>query len=167
MRPTTLFHETQAISQRRTRIILALPPAALVFVSVRQIALHHPWGNPPMSNGGLLFLTILLVLVYIRLNTVKLATDVDRDKLTVGLQGLWRRRRVPLAAIRSAVATTYDPIAEYGGAGIRSGPRGLGYIAKGTRGVQVELTNGDKLLISSQRAEELASAIMTVKDSRD
>ena len=154
------FHETQALRQWHTKFFLALPPAALVFMSVRQIAFHHPWGQPPMSNGDLLFLAGLLLLVYARLITVKLVTDVTGCELRVGLKGLWKRRRVPLEHIRAAKAIAYDPISEYGGYGIRSGPRGAAYIARGNRAVQLELQDGHKMLVGSQRPEELARAIL-------
>jgi hypothetical protein len=79
--------------------------------------------------------------------------------LSVGLQGLWRKRRIPLGDIRSAVEVQYDPAAEYGGYGIRAGQMGLAYIATGNRGVRVELNDGRKVLIGSQRAGELARSI--------
>jgi hypothetical protein len=153
-----VFHEVQKLRQWHIRIVLALPPAALVFLTIRQVVFHHPWGAHPISNGGLIFLTILLVAVYFRLITVRLVTDVGSGEMAIGLRGLWRRRRIPLSAIRSAKPVEYNP-GDYGGYGIRSGPGGLAYIADGNRGVQVELRDGRKLLIGSQRAEELARAI--------
>lgn len=156
------FHEIQKLRQWHIRIVLAVPPAALIFMSIRQIVFHHPWGHPPMTNGGLLFLTILLVLVYVRLITVRLATDMNSHELAVGLRGLWRRRRIPLSRIRSATAVTYDPVAEFGGYGIRSSGRGAAYIASGNRAVEIELQDGRKVLIGSQRADELEGKIRAV-----
>jgi hypothetical protein len=153
-----VFHEVQKLRQWHIRIVLALPPAALLFMTVRQVIFHHPWGAHPISNGGLIFLTILLVAVYLRLITVRMVTDVGSGEIAVGLRGLWRRRRIPLSAIRSAKPVAYNPL-DYGGYGIRSGPGGLAYIADGNRGVQVELNDGRKLLIGSQCPEELAQAI--------
>ena len=120
-----VFHEVQALRQWHTRLVLAMPPAAILFIAVRQLVFHRPWGSPPMSNGGLIFLTVLLVAVYFRLITVRLVTDIRSGELSVGLQGLWRKRRVPLAGIRSATEVEYDPAGEYGGYGIRSGANGL------------------------------------------
>jgi len=157
------FHETQGLRTWHVRIVLALPPGALVFMSVRQMVFHRPWGHPPMSNGDLLFLTVLLLAVYVRLITVRLVTDVRSGALTVGLRGLWRRRRIPLGEIRTAAAVEYDPVGEYGGYGIRSGPRGAAYIASGRRAVQLELRDGQKLLVGSQRPEELAATILQRK----
>lgn len=160
-----VFHEVQALRQRHARLVLAMPPAAMLFIAVRQLVFHRPWGSPPMSNGGLIFLTVLLVAVYFRLITVRLVTDIRSGELSVGLQGLWRKRRVPLAGIRSATKVEYDPAAEYGGYGIRSGAKGLAYIASGNRGVQVELNDGQKLLIGSQRPGELARCIIEARNS--
>jgi hypothetical protein len=153
-----VFHEVQRLRQWHIRIVLALPPTALLFITIRQVVFHHRWGAHPISNGGLIFLTILLTAVYLRLITVRLVTDVNSGELAVGLRGLWRRRHVPLSAIRAAEAVEYNPL-DYGGYGIRSGPGGLAYIADGNRGVQLELNDGRKLLIGSQRPSELARAL--------
>lgn len=160
-----LFHEVQPLRQWHTRIVLAIPPAALLFIAVRQIAFHRPWAHPPLSNGDLIFLSILLVAVYIRLVTVRLVTELRAAELFVGLRGLWRVRRVPLTTIHSASAVRYDPVSDYGGYGIRSGTHGLGYLAYGNRGVELELIDGSHLLVGSQRPEELAAKILQSKDA--
>jgi hypothetical protein len=54
---------------------------------------------------------------------------------------------------------TYRPIRDYGGWGIRYGRGGKAYNVSGNRGVMLELSDGQKLLIGSQRPEELANAI--------
>ena len=54
---------------------------------------------------------------------------------------------------------TYRPIREYGGYGIRYSSKGKAYNVSGDRGVQIELLNGERLLIGSQRADELWRAI--------
>ena len=159
-----LFHEAQSLRQWHGRLLLALPPTAMLFIAVRQMAFHRPWGNPPMSNGNVIFLSVLLVAVYIRLITVRLVTDVKPAEVAVGLRGLWRIKHVPIRSIRNAKAVQYA-ISEYGGYGIRSGPRGPAYIAQGNRGVELELTDGGKMLIGSQRAEELAARIMQARQA--
>ncbi len=55
---------------------------------------------------------------------------------------------------------TYRPIADYGFWGIRAGRDGeRALIARGNRGVRLELTDGTRLLIGSQRPEALAAAL--------
>lgn len=72
----------------------------------------------------------------------------------------FRERRIPLEEIDSAVARTYRPIREYGGWGIRyAGLRSRAYNVMGNEGVQLKLKSGHKVLIGSQRAQELEQAI--------
>ena len=70
------------------------------------------------------------------------------------------RRIVPIGTVRGIEVVTYRPIADYGFWGIRSGRDGeRALIARGNRGVRLELTDGTRLLIGSQRPEALATAL--------
>jgi len=158
-----LFREKQPFRLGYSRIALAVPPAALVFITCRQLIWHRPWGSPPVTNGSLLFLTILILLVYVRLMTVRLVTELRPEQLSVAMKGFWRRTRVAIRDIRAAAAVEYDPVAEYRGYGVRSGPRGEAYIASGSKAVQLELRDGRKLLVGSQRPQELARRIVDAR----
>ena len=155
-----LFREKQPFRLGYARIALAMPPGVLVVISCRQIFFHYPWGNPPVTNGNLLFLTILTLVVYLRLITIRLVTELRPEQLSVAMKGFWRRTRIPVADIRTAAAVEYDPVGEYRGYGIRSGPRGQAYIASGNQAVQLELTDGRKLLVGSQQSKELTRKIV-------
>jgi hypothetical protein len=154
-----LFGEKQSFRLGYAKIALAMPPAVLAIITCRQIIWNHPWGNPPVTNGDLIFLTGLTLLVYVRLITVSLVTELRPEQLSIAMKGLWRRTCVPLSDIRTAIAVQYDPLREYRGYGIRSGPRGQAYIASGDQAVQLELLNGHKLLVGSQQPKELARKI--------
>ncbi len=158
-REPVLFTEIQALRNWHARIVLAFPPAALLFLTLRQVLWHRPWGKTPMSNGGLIFLTVLLLAVYFRLTTVKLVTVLEAGAIEVGLRGLWKRRRIPLAQVQGAEPVTYDAARDFGGYGIRTGRRGAAYIAHGNRAVEITTTAGRKILIGSQDAEGLARKI--------
>ena len=69
-------------------------------------------------------------------------------------------RVVAIHTIRSLEVVNYRPIADYGFWGIRAGRDGeRAFIARGTRGVLLELIDGTKVLIGSQRPEALASVL--------
>lgn len=158
-----LFAEKQTVRQRYTGVLLALPPAAMLFITCRQVIWHKPWFTPPTSNGGLIFLTLLLVAVYIRLMTVKLVTELHPREIAVELRGLWRHKRIPLTDIRSAEAVSYDPAREFGGYGVRTTRAGVAYIARGNRAVRLVLENGQRFWIGSQNAAELAGKILDLR----
>lgn len=159
VREQPLYSETQAFRHWHVRVALAVPPVALLIVTCRQIVWHKPWTSPPLSSGDLVFLTVLLAVVYVRLNTVRLLTELRPGELTVALRGLWKRRKIPLREIRSAAAMEYDPTADFGGYGIRTGRGGTAYIARGNRAVELALDSGGKFFIGSQNPEELARKI--------
>jgi hypothetical protein len=154
-----IFYEQQSFPQRRTRILLAIPPGAMLLLLAWQVILGHPWGTKPMSNAGVIGWTAFLWLVYFRLVTVRLVSHVDLKTLSVGMRGLWRARRIPLMEVASAKVVAYDAARDYGGYGVRTMRHGKAYIAGGNRGVRLELLKGGAVLIGSARPEELLAAI--------
>jgi len=153
------FHEVQRLPLRRAAIVVAIPPIGMLVLLVWQVVLGHPWGRRPMSNASVIGWTIFLWLVYLRLMTVRLVTDLREDKLTVAMRGLWRRRRISISEIAALEAASFDPEREYGGYGIRSSRQETAYLATGNRGVRVTLSNGARIVVGSQRAEELADVL--------
>jgi hypothetical protein len=56
-------------------------------------------------------------------------------------------------------AVEYRPIRDYGGWGLRGSDQHRCFNARGHRGVRLELVDGRRVLLGSQRPEELAAAI--------
>lgn len=99
-----------------------------------------------------LFMALLL--------STKMITEVRWDGLLVRAYPLNRLRRfIPYGEIASCEARTYSPIREYGGWGIKYGRGGRAYNISGDQGVQLVMKSGERLLIGSQKADELAAAI--------
>jgi hypothetical protein len=154
-----VFREIQRFALRRVALALASPPCFMLGLLIWQVMLGHTWGKHPMSNGDVIGWTIFVWLIYFRLITVRLVTEVRREELIIALRGLWRLRRVPIENIQSAEAITHDIARDYGGYGIRSTRSGKAYVAEGSRGVRVTLTTKEKLVVGSQRPDELVSAL--------
>ena len=53
----------------------------------------------------------------------------------------------------------FDPVSEYKGWGIKIGPEGRGYIVSGDTGLQISLRDHSKVLVSTQKPEEMASVL--------
>jgi hypothetical protein len=94
--------------------------------------------------------------------TMKLSVRLDDHGLHVRFFPLVKRD-IPLEEIARWETRTYRPLLEYGGWGIRCGWKGMAYNVSGNRGVQLEFSNGKRLLIGSKRPEELAAAISQAK----
>ena len=75
------------------------------------------------------------------------------------------RRTIPIAEVTHFEARTYSPLREYGGWGIRGMGSSRAYNVSGNRGVELTLMDGRKVMIGSQRADELARAIAAAQGS--
>jgi hypothetical protein len=133
--------------------LFALVEALTGLVLVR----GHGWSREIVL--GLVIGLVLLLFVMIFL--LHMTTEVTPTHVRVWFG--WAptyRRIVPIGTIRSIDVVTYRPIADYGFWGIRTGRDGeRALIARGNRGVRLELGDGTRLLIGSQRPEVLASAM--------
>lgn len=146
-----LFEETQPIAPALMRFLAS----ALVLLGCVLAMLQGSFA--PL--GALLFPFLVILLLA---KTLRLVTEVRGDALYVRLYP-FPFRRIVLAEIANATVRRYRPILEYGGWGIRWGVRGMAYNAYGDRGVQLVLTDGRRVLIGSQRSEELAAVIQQQK----
>lgn len=109
--------------------------------------------------GPLVLLAVLLLMYH-----SKLVTEVRGDGIYIRYVPFHRSYRCfPFSQIQSWEPRTYSPIREYGGWGIRWGRGGgvdnLAYNVSGNQGVQLVLKNGRRILIGSQKPQELAMAI--------
>lgn len=128
----------------------------------QQLVLGKPWGNNPMSDTGLMVMGPLIILLMVGLVwlfvALRLVTEVRDDGVYIHYRPL-TRTRIAFEDIASCQARTYRAVREYGGWGIKYGPSGKAYNVSGNRGVQLEFRNGSRLLIGSQKADQLAEAI--------
>ena len=122
--------------------------------------MDEPWGTNPAPDWviWLIFLFIGLAIPALLL-FAKLVVIVDDECVRIRwIPFAWRTLR--LMDIESAETRTYRPLREYGGWGVRlSLKNGMAWNASGNRGVQLVHGGGKRLLIGSQRPEELEAAI--------
>ena len=92
--------------------------------------------------------------------SARLVVDVTADEITASFHFLWPTRRIRVADVKRAHATTYNSLLDYGGYGVRWTPRGWAFNTGGDEGVLVETNDGKRVMIGSRRAQELEAAIV-------
>jgi hypothetical protein len=98
----------------------------------------------------------LIVVGLLRMTTEVTPTDV---RVWFGWVPTYRRI-IPIDSVQKIEVVSFRPLIDHGGWGIRSGRDGERVLsARGNRGVRLDLTDGTRLLIGSQRPESLALAI--------
>ncbi len=161
-----LFREVQYFRQPWVWLLVLGVSGVTLYAMVQQILLGKPFGNNPASDAVLIVIVVVFGFCFpLLFYLLNLKTEVRSD-------GLYYRffpfhlsvRRIPLGDLKSFEALTYRPLREYGGWGIRWGSRGKAYNVSGNRGVQLELVGGQRIMIGSRRAQELAEALALARD---
>ena len=131
---------------------------------IQQIVLKKPFGSNPAPDAVMIMIwAIFGVLFPFLFYSLRLITEVRYDGLYIRFFPLqFHKHKISLGEIKKYEIRTYSALKEYGGYGIRYGKNGKAYNVSGNRGVQLEFQDGKRLLIGSQRPEELVSALASV-----
>ncbi len=115
-----------------------------------------------MYSNPLLLMVIIAIcaapifLIYL----AKLDTQVRNEGLFIKFRPFHRRWvMLPFHDIVEANAITYKPLKDYGGWGIRYGPKGKAYNVSGNKGVLLKFEDGPSILIGSTNHQVLCSLI--------
>ena len=158
---TPIYREVQKFRQVWIWVVVLAIAGLQWYAAVEQLLLKRPFGDNPMPD---ILLAVYLVIFGIAMPTLfffsQLVTEVRDDGIYIRFFPFHKAfRRIAFTEVKQCKVRTYHPIREYGGWGIRVRCKGKAYNVSGNRGVQIELLNGNRLLIGSQRAEELLRAI--------
>lgn len=165
------YREVQRVRETWPWIVGISLAGLIWYAAIAQVLLHRPFGNSPLPDAPLVvFYLIIGIGLPALLLFSRLITEVRGDGIYIRYVPFHRSfRRIPFKDLKRCEVRTYRPLVEYGGWGIRFGLKGKAYNVSGNRGVQLELANGKRLLIGSQRPEELWQAIRAKsgKESKD
>lgn len=154
------YREVQRVTQLWIWIIVLVPTAIAWWAFVQQVLLSKPFGTNPGPDLAVVIIWVVFGLAFpLLILAVNLQTEVQGNTVRLRFFPLWSRT-IAVSDIQECQPRTYSPIGEYWGWGIRWTPgHGWCYTIKGNRGVQLTLAGGKRLLIGSNRPEELAEAI--------
>ena len=158
MSPTQIrFEEEQQFREPwHWMLVLGVP---VVIGSVLVPVLLHS-GEKNVLSVVLLSMAVVTCVLALLFYFMRLTVRVTEDELQIRFFP-FARRRVALAEIEECKPLTYRPLLDAGGWGMHYSFTGYGwaYNVYGRRGVAIGLKNGKRLLIGSQRADELAAAL--------
>ncbi len=151
-----VFTEKQRFNQKWMMAIIFLFLGINLWGFIQQIIFGEPFGNNPASDGVMILITLVAVIIMVFLLMLTLRTRVDRHGITYKFSIIHRKERfIKWDSINRAYVRKYKPIREYGGWGFRLGRSGTAYNTSGNMGLQLELADGKKLLLGTQKPEEL------------
>jgi len=171
---SVLFHEEQHLRTSKLMwvvipaIVLAI--AAMIYALVQQLAFDEPVGDDPLSNELMIVVLVPSILLMIALAWLlwasKLVTEVHDDGIYIQYVPYHRHLLTyKWSDLQDFQTREYRPIREFGGWGLRLSPfgGGMAYNVSGNQGLQLVLKSGKKILIGTQRRDELDAALKQIK----
>lgn len=150
------FNEEQRFTQWWLWLLLT-PIAIFPLVGIyQQLIKGEDFGSKPLSDIGLILLALFVFLIIGLLLKMKLTTTIDRTGIRINFFP-FIKKHVRWTEIKSAEVVNYGFV---GGWGIRMWTKyGTVYNIKGNKGLAIELNNGKKFLIGTQKENELKDLI--------
>lgn len=161
------FEEVQYLTQWWLYLIVIIAPSAMLFGIVSSFLEGEAQGDP--FGFAMLFFFFLVVtgLIVFLLLYFRLITQVRTNGIHIRyIPFHWTPKVFLWDEIESEETRTYRPILEYGGWGIRWGlfGKGMAYTVKGNRGLQLVMKDGKRILVGTQKPDELSKAIQNAKE---
>jgi len=162
------FKEEQRFNQWWLKLVLvgstiaALGP--MYYGTIMQFSTGKPWGNKPMSDSGLLimdfFTTIIMAGVIYLIYGTRLITNIKPDGIRIRFKPFLLKEKVfTPEIIEKYEVRKYNPIADYGGWGVKFGRKGKVYNVRGNMGLELWLKGNKKIMIGTQRPEAIKRAM--------
>jgi len=116
-----------------------------------------PWGNNPMSDGMLIGVIALLLIIVCLFAFSRLETKIDSDGIAVRFfPFVWQCKFYSWDVIETVRVTKYRPLADFGGWGVRCGISATkAYTVSGNTALVLQFKDGKKLFIGTRCGEEI------------
>jgi hypothetical protein len=163
-----VFTEKQHFNQLWLMLLMIVITGLALLGFVQQVLLDKPFGDNPAPDIVLIFVLLIPIAIFILIRSITLHTRVDAHGITWRFVPLHRKERhKSWKEIDTAEVIRYHPIRDYGGWGYRLGRAGKAYSVSGSYGLQLTFNKGSKLLIGTQKPDELKRVLQQIKASEE
>ena len=150
------FKEEQKFTQWWLWLILIIVGLIPVYGIYKQLIKGQVFGDNPMSDTGLVLFAIFVFGIIALIWFMRLNTEIDQKEIRITFIP-FTKKNVEWKNVKTAQIVNYGFV---GGWGIRHWTKyGTVFNTKGNKGLAIELKNGEKFLIGTQRESELTAII--------
>ena len=150
-----MFREVQRFTQWWFWLILLGIGGVALYGIYKQLILGEPFGDKPMSDPGLIAFSALMFGTIAFFLFVNLKTEIDDKEIRIAFIP-FTKKTLSWKDVKKAEIVTYGFV----GYGVRTSSKyGTVYNTKGNKGLAIELNNGRKFLVGSQKVDELKDII--------
>ncbi|NNE77136.1 MAG: DUF1705 domain-containing protein [Pricia sp.] len=153
---TSKFREAQQFTQWWLWLILLSVALIPIYGMYKQMVLGEQFGNNPMSDSGLILFACFVFGIICLFFYMRLITEIDQSGIQMNFVP-FVKKKVAWKEVLSAQIVNYGFV---GGWGIRLSTKyGTVYNIQGNKGLAIELQNGRKFLIGTQKETEMEEMV--------
>ncbi len=158
-----VFKEEQRFTQLWLIVLLAVSLIVPVVLIINEFSKE----NTRMTTNEFVLTLLGLLASVLIIFIFKLTTRIDEKGIYYQFFPFhWQLKLISWKDISKAYVRTYNPIGDYGGWGLKGkwfGSKGKAINISGDIGLQIELKNGKKLLIGTQKENDAKNVLETYK----
>lgn len=130
----------------------------LILVSGVGLAWFYKFKEPESAWEISLIIVHLVVVLFL---VMELDTRIDEAGIHYRFFPFqWKHKLIKWDELEKVYVRKYKPIYEYGGWGIRGLGRDMAFNVSGNMGLQLEMKDGDRFLIGTQKPKEMEEVIL-------
>lgn len=104
----------------------------------------------------------IIVSIFLFFYFVRLKSRIDKQGIYIKFIPFVWNKMIPWDQVDKAYGRTYT-LMDFGGWGYRFSSQGVAYNAKGKHGLQLILKNGDRIMIGTQKPQEIEEILFQIK----
>ena len=158
------FSEKQKFTQWWFWLILIGLGTIAVYGVIKQLFLGEQFGSKPMSNSGIIIFALCVFGFIYFIRYITLITKINEDGIKMRFVP-FVKKSIKWSELESVKIVNYGFV----GYGVRLGSKyGTVYNINGNKGLVIELKNGKKFMIGTQKEAELKNRLekMTVANTK-
>lgn len=156
-----LFEEVQSRTNRQT--ILVFRTISIIFLIALVVNLLLQKGTATIFTYFLIIILAILIVLNLILPS-NLTTQIRSDGIYVRFPPFQPAfAKFYWTDIAEVYLRNYDALSEYYGWGIKISAKGTGYIVAGDVGIQIIFKNGNKVLITTKKGDEVNEILKRIE----
>jgi len=154
-----IYREKQKFTPTWASLILTCLGLYLIYKTILQLFFDKPMGEHPMSDPGIVIFTTIMLVVFYLFGIFSLNLTVGEKKIEINFYPI-NKKVIPFEKIEKIELIDYKMFTS----GIRISLKyGTVYRVRGKFGVFIELKNGEKVLVGTQRQKEIKHVVKHIK----
>ena len=160
------FEEEQRFTNRWLWLLLSCTSIVFIYEIFEQILVHKSVADYSQKDNVLILMGIIPLVIMYLFYKIKFTTRIDNEGIYYQFYPFHlREKKISWDEIDTIYVRKYKPIIEYGGWGIRIKPfkKDIAYNIWGNWGLQIEKSDGKRILLGTQRPEDIKRAILEIE----